>query len=97
MCLYREQRALVNSHELLEILIKNEIARRESRIILSLWDTYRELSENINEHSIEEDCKTQVANLSEDEDLIKRIQQARKQLERFQTTVIVFERFQGLC
>ena len=93
--IYRDQRSIVNSHELMEISQRAEEARRKSRVILSLLDTYRELSENINYEAIEEECKTKLENLSES-DLTRMIAQTKKQLERYRVPIILFERFHNM-
>ena len=92
---YRDQRTLVNSHELMEISQRAEEARRKSRVILSLLDMYRELCENINYEAIEEECKTKIETLSEN-DLSGKITQTKKQLERYRIPIILFERFHTL-
>ena len=93
--IYRDQRTIVNSHELLDISQRAEEARRKSRMLIPLLDTYRELCENINYEAIEEECKTKLENLSED-DLTARITQTKKQLERYRVPVILFERFHNM-
>ena len=92
---YQDQRTMLNSHELLDILVRAEVARRKSRIINSFWEIYVDLTENINYEAIEEDFKKRVETISEG-DIMTRIQQTRRQLERYSVPVILFERFNSL-